>query len=67
MIVERVEQLIEEMRRDGMGVLLVEQSLETAMRFADRVYVLAKGATVFSGRREELAAALEVRKANLEI
>jgi len=67
LIVERVEQLIEEMRRDGMGVLLVEQSLETAMRFADRVYVMAKGATVFSGRREELAAALEVRKANLEI
>ena len=49
MIVEQVERILGEIHRSGTPVLLVEQSMETALALAQRVYVMSKGQIVFSG------------------
>src|SRR5579875_477208 len=49
-IVERIEEALGQVRRDlGIAVLLVEQYLEFAWRFADLFYVLQKGRIVAQG------------------
>lgn len=66
-IVERVEKILFEVQRSGTGVLLVEQAMETALALAERVYVMAKGAVVFSGTIAELNDDPSIRKSYLEI
>jgi len=54
-----VTRLIEALRRareEGVGVLLVEQHARTALRVADRAYVLSHGQVVVSGRAPDLLA-----------
>jgi branched-chain amino acid transport system ATP-binding protein len=67
MIVEQVERILTEVHRGGTPILLVEQSMETALALAQRVYVMSKGRIVFSGSVLELQADDEVRKQYLEI
>jgi branched-chain amino acid transport system ATP-binding protein len=67
MIVEQVERILSEIHRGGTPVLLVEQSMETAMALAQRVYVMSKGQIVFSGSARELEANDAVRKQYLEV
>jgi branched-chain amino acid transport system ATP-binding protein len=67
MIVEQVERILTEIHRAGTPILLVEQSMETALALAQRVYVMSKGRIVFSGRMKELEANDEVRKQYLEV
>ncbi|HET7876202.1 MAG TPA: ABC transporter ATP-binding protein [Methylomirabilota bacterium] len=67
MIVEQVERILREIHRGGIPVLLVEQSMETALALAQRVYVMSKGQIVFSGSVKELEANHEVRKQYLEV
>ena len=67
MIVEQVERILTEIHRDGTPILLVEQTLETALGLAHRVYVMSKGEIVFSGRTQELKANEQVRKQYLEV
>jgi branched-chain amino acid transport system ATP-binding protein len=43
----------------GVGVLIVEQHVEEALNFADRVYVMRRGQIVLSGTAEEVAPHLE--------
>jgi branched-chain amino acid transport system ATP-binding protein len=52
-LVARMEQLIHEMKEQGLGILLAEQRLETALRVCDRVYVLEKGRVVWEGAVSE--------------
>ncbi|MGO9774852.1 MAG: ABC transporter ATP-binding protein [Roseiarcus sp.] len=66
-IVERVVKLLVEMHRSGVGVLLVEQTMETALALAERVYVMAKGTMVFAGTRDDLQADRSVRRTYLEV
>jgi branched-chain amino acid transport system ATP-binding protein len=66
-IVEQVERILTEIHRSGTPILLVEQSLETAMALAQRAYVMSKGQIVFAGTTQELAADDEVRKHYLEV
>lgn len=47
--------LIEEMRQDGLTVLLVEQKARQALRIADRAFLLDTGRVVVSGPAQELA------------
>jgi branched-chain amino acid transport system ATP-binding protein len=42
MIVEQVERILGEIHRSGIPVLLVEQSMETALALAQRAYVMSK-------------------------
>jgi len=67
MIVEQVERILGEIHRSGTPVLLVEQSMETALALAQRVYVMSKGQIVFSGSMRDLAANDVVRQQYLEV
>lgn len=48
LVVERIFQVIAELRRQGVTVLLVEQNAWYALRFADRAYVLETGTITVS-------------------
>lgn len=54
MIVERVGELIRELRDDGMTILLVEQNAAMALELADYGYVMENGKIVRDGTTEEL-------------
>jgi branched-chain amino acid transport system ATP-binding protein len=53
-IVEQLFDAIAQLRAAGMTIVLVEQYLTYALRFADVCYVLAKGRTAFVGEPDEL-------------
>jgi branched-chain amino acid transport system ATP-binding protein len=67
MIVDQVERILREIHRDGTPILLVEQSMETALALAQRVYVMSKGQIVFSGSLKDLESNDGVRKQYLEV
>jgi len=54
MFVERLLDGLRRARDEGVGILLVEQHAQTALRVADRAYVLAQGAVALTGRAEDL-------------
>lgn len=41
------------LKQEGQAILIVEQSAAQALRYADRIHVMAQGQTVFSGSAEE--------------
>jgi len=53
--VDRIFELIQELRDEGVTVLLVEQNVHRALEIADRAYVLSVGAVVASGPTDRLA------------
>lgn len=55
-MVETVEGILATLRREGLGVLLVEQNLYSALAVADRVCLLETGRVVWSGTPAELTA-----------
>ena len=67
MIVVQVERILTEIHRGGTPILLVEQSMETALALAHRVYVMSKGQIVFTGSVAELKSNELVRKEYLEV
>ena len=52
-IVKQVFAKLEEVRKAGITVLVVEQNARLAMKFADYLYVLKYGRVVMEGPREE--------------
>ena len=66
-IVQQVGDLIAEIARRGVAILLVEQKLSIAMRISHRVYVMGHGRIVFEGTPAELKANASVRKEWLEV
>ena len=46
--------LLARISRTGPTVLIVEQNAQQALKFADRLYVLAQGSVVLTGRRADL-------------
>ena len=66
LIVKQIFQVIRDINKDGVTVLLVEQNAFHALRLASRAYVMATGRIVLQGTGEELLANEEVRKAYLE-
>jgi branched-chain amino acid transport system ATP-binding protein len=67
LIVQQVGDLIAEIARRGVAILLVEQKLSIAMRISHRVYVMGHGRIVFEGSPAELKANEAVRKDWLEV
>ena len=67
LIVHQVGDLIAEIARRGVAILLVEQKLSIAMRISHRVYVMGHGRIVFEGTPAELTANAAVRKEWLEV
>ena len=67
LIVARVAELISEIARRGVAVLLVEQKLQIALEISARVYVMGHGAIVFEGAPGELKANAAIRREWLEV
>ena len=67
LLVVKVAELISEIARRGVSILLVEQKLRIALEISSRVYVMGHGAIVFEGTPEELKANVAVRREWLEV
>lgn len=62
LLVEEIFGIIREINRDGMGILLVEQNANQALKIADYGYVMEAGRFVLEGTSEELIANENVRE-----
>ena len=65
--VENVEDILKSLRADGLGILLVEQNLYSAMAVADRVYILETGRVVWEGTPATLISNQEILQRYLGI
>jgi branched-chain amino acid transport system ATP-binding protein len=54
-MVQHLEEIILDLKREGLSILLVEQNLYSALAVADRVYVLETGQVVLQGDAKELS------------
>ncbi len=66
-IVERLAQVISDLHKSGLTILLVEQNAYLALELADRGYVIESGAITISGKSSELLQSDLVKKAYLGI
>jgi branched-chain amino acid transport system ATP-binding protein len=66
-LVERIAELIVEIKKRGVDVLIVEQNAEIALSIADRAYILEGGCVVAEDDAQKLAQSEEVKKAYLGI
>ena len=64
-VVEQIFQTIDDINRQGMTILLVEQNAAMALSIAHRAYVLELGRIALAGTAAELAENDQVRKAYL--
>ncbi|MCW5634402.1 MAG: ABC transporter ATP-binding protein [Rubrivivax sp.] len=67
LIVSELFSAIQRVHREGTSVLLVEQNVSTALRVADRAYVLEEGRMVAEGTPDELMQRDEIRRAYLGV
>jgi ABC-type branched-subunit amino acid transport system ATPase component len=54
-VVQELLGVVEQLKRDGMTIVVVEQSLNVALAIADRAVFLEKGQVRFEGSAQELA------------
>ncbi len=66
-MVERIGELLQEIARRGISIVLVEQRLVIALRISHRLYVMGHGRIVFEGTPAELTANTAVRQEWLEV
>ena len=64
-VIRSIFETIAWLRSSGMTILLVEQNARTALRYADRGYVLETGRIVLEGAADELLENREVQRAYL--
>ena len=67
MIVKHLAEIVQEINKKGMTILLVEQNALMALELADRVYVMDKGEIVYEGRPEDLWADRKLSQALLGV
>lgn len=66
-IVQQVGNLLDEIAKRGIAILLVEQKLDIAMRISQRLYVMGHGRIVYEGTPDGLKQNENVRKEWLEV
>ncbi|WP_370286786.1 ABC transporter ATP-binding protein [Pseudooceanicola nanhaiensis] len=66
-IVQQVGDMIAEIAKSGVSILLVEQKLSIALRIANRVYVMGHGEIVYGGTPADFKTRDDVRKEWLEV
>jgi branched-chain amino acid transport system ATP-binding protein len=66
-IVQVVTEVLLDVQRKGVAVVLVEQKLTVALKYSDRLFVMGHGRIVFQGTPEELQARPDVRREWLEV
>lgn len=64
-LVREIFNMLQEINRSGMAILLVEQNANMALKVASRCYVLETGTIALSGTSRELTANTKVREAYL--
>ncbi|MDR7393530.1 MAG: ABC transporter ATP-binding protein [Armatimonadota bacterium] len=64
-VVDQVYGMVHDLRAQGIAFFVVEQNARTALRNADRAYVLEQGRVRFEGRGEEILHHPEVQRAYL--
>jgi branched-chain amino acid transport system ATP-binding protein len=64
-LVEKIFEVIREIKKDGITILLVEQDVQEALDICDRAYVLQTGRIALEGTGEELLASEDIQKAFL--
>ena len=64
-IIQQIFDIIEQLRKDGVTVFLVEQNANQALKLADRAYVLENGRIVMQGSGADLLVDPKVRDAYL--
>ena len=60
LIVKEIGNIVQEVKKSGMSILLVEQNLSMALEVVDRVYVMSKGRIEFEGTPATLKAEKEL-------
>jgi branched-chain amino acid transport system ATP-binding protein len=65
LVVHKIFEAIDEIRGEGMTVLLVEQNAHAALKHSDRAYVLETGRIVMEGPSKDLAADPRIKEAYL--
>jgi branched-chain amino acid transport system ATP-binding protein len=66
-MVQHLEEIILDLKREGLSILLVEQNLYSALAVADRVYILETGQVVHQGDARELAQQTELLSQRLGV
>jgi branched-chain amino acid transport system ATP-binding protein len=66
-IIERLEEVLNNIKSTGIPILLVEQNYHLAIRLADRVYVLSQGRVQFEGSTAALINNEAVRRTYLSV
>lgn len=64
-MVQRIFELIQQIRQEGTTILLVEQNARAALKVTDRAYILETGTVVHAGPGRELWTRPEIRDAYL--
>jgi branched-chain amino acid transport system ATP-binding protein len=64
---ERMYETLSQLHREGLTILLAEQSVELALEVSDRAYVLQVGRTVMAGASRDLADDPEVQRVYLGV
>ena len=67
LLVREVGRVIENLKAQGLSILLVEQNLPLALSVADRTHILSRGQIVHSARPHELLANEEVKSRYLGV
>jgi len=66
-IVEQLAQLLQEIAKRGVSILLVEQKLSIALKISNRLYVMGHGKVVYEGTPDSLLQANDVKAEWLEV
>jgi branched-chain amino acid transport system ATP-binding protein len=67
MMMEKVGELLTQIARRGVAIMLIEQKLSIALRISHRLYVMGQGRIVFEGTTQTLNQSDAIRKEWLEV
>jgi branched-chain amino acid transport system ATP-binding protein len=59
--------MLEDIKKTGVAILLVEHNLKVAMSLAQRLYIMKKAEVAFAGTVKELDARPDIREKYLEV
>jgi branched-chain amino acid transport system ATP-binding protein len=67
LLVNEVRDILEDINKAGVSILLVEHNIKVAMSLANRVYLMGKAHIGFAGTTEELRNNPQVQEKYLEV
>jgi branched-chain amino acid transport system ATP-binding protein len=67
LLVKEVRDILEQINKAGVSILLVEHNIKVAMSLADRLYLMGKAHIGFVGSTEDLKANPQIREKYLEV